>query len=268
MPFSDLSRESGNGGIAPTPANGTPVATYTSFKSARPFDAKPGFSGWGGARNRADRVSDNLSQSQASGIIEAAQFAAAIGLPFNCHVIIHWERAGVPHNQAAQATARFLKLASDWIAKSGAAVNKQTRDNGPRILSFAWVWARENDVSGYHSKGSHVHILLHLPLALNWSGWRVRRWVSRLTGKPYRAGVLRTTRIGGKVCAAFDTTAAYHANLSAVAGYLLKGTTVEAAKTLGLERLETGGRILGKRVATSQNIGKSARQRHSVCAKS
>ena len=158
MPFSGSSREGGNVGIAPSLETGMAVAIYNISKSAPPFDAEHGFSGWGGARNRADRVSDSLSLMQAKNIIEAAQYAAAIGLPFNRHVTIHWERAGVHDNRAAAATGRFLKLAGDWIAKRGPQFEYNQRKS-KRLARIAWAWVRENG----DGKGSHVHILMHLP---------------------------------------------------------------------------------------------------------
>lgn len=263
MPFSSSSREGGNGGIASNCASGTAVAIYSSSKSARPFDAKHGISGWGGARNRADRVSESLSLKQARSIMEAAQFAAAIGLPFNRHVTIHWERAGVPDNRAAAATARFLKLASDWLAKRNSKPDKQRAENGQGRLSFAWAWVRENDAGGDCSKGSHVHILLHVPLGAIWTAWRLRRWLERVSGQPYRKGVIRTARIGGSARAAATASVNYLINLDAVVRYVLKGASAKVARSIGLERWNAGGRIIGKRTAFSQNIGPAA-QRYSL----
>ena len=267
MPFSGSSREGGNGEIAPSLETGTAVAIYNSSKSARPFNAEHGFSGWGGARNRADRVSDSLSLNQASGIIEAAQFAAAIGLPFNRHVTIHWERAGVPDSRAAAATGRFLKLASDWIAKRGSKLDKQSKEIKRAVVSqFVWAWVRENEASGDDPKGSHVHILLHLPAGAAWSGWRVRRWLERISGKPYRAGIIRTARIGGTVRAAATAPAVYRANLAEVVGYVLKGSSLGTARALGLERIDLGGQIIGKRAGWAQNIGQASRERQAANA--
>ncbi len=257
MPFSGASRASGNGENPPASITGMAVALYNTSKSARPFDAEQGFNGWGGARNRADRSSDSLSLNQATGIIEAAQFAAAVGLPFNRHVTIHWERAGISDNRAAAATAHFLKLASDRLAKLVRKSVKQTGENRASTVSrLAWAWVRENDGGGDGPKGSHVHILLHVPTDLPWRGWQVRRWLERITGSRYRAGVIKTARIGGSLGAA---PAAYHANLAAVVGYVLKGASGDAQRALGLDRIESGGRVIGKRAATSQNIGRAAR---------
>ena len=260
MPFSGSSRPSGNGDLAPTSVTGTAVALYNKPKSARPFHAEQGLNGWGGARNRSDRSSDSLSLKQATGIIHAAQFAAAIGLPFNRHVTIHWERAGISDCEAARATARFLKLASDWIASRAGRWVLKTTENGNGASSwFTWVWVRENDVGGKGPKGSHVHILLHVPAELTWSGWQVRCWLERVTGNRYRAGVMKTARIGGSLRAAADNTAAYQANLAEVVSYLLKGASADVHRALGLARIESGGRVIGKRAATSQNIGLTAR---------
>lgn len=198
---------------------------------------------WGGRRNSASRTSDCLSLNQAANIIAAAQFSVAIGLPFNRHLTIHWEHAGIADVRAAWATGRFLKLAGDWI--------KKRRKNGS---SIAWAWVRENG----ESKGSHVHILLHVPAGMS-LGRMQRRWVSSITGKPYQARTIRTARIAGTAGAANAAPAAYLANLEAVVAYVLKGASPEAAQELGLERLEHGGRIVGKRAATSQNVGAKAR---------
>lgn len=182
--------------------------------------------------------------------MEAAQFAAAAGMPFNRHLTIHWQHAAIPDERAAWATGRFLKLASDWIAKKG----------GP----FAWAWVRENDgvSESLHArkKGSHGHILLHLPAGLRIGGMQ-RRWLRSITGQPYSASTIKTARIGGTASAAHSAPAVYAANLAQVVGYLLKGASRQAARELRLERLEAGGRITGKRAATSQNIGRAARQR-------
>lgn len=203
--------------------------------------------GWGGARNNATRTSDSLSLEQTANIIAAAQFAAAIGLPFNRHLTIHWQQAGIPDELAAWATGRFLKLAGDWL-------NKLEK-------TLAWAWVRENG----DGKGSHVHILLHLPTGTRLGNMQ-RRWLRLITGKPYSASTIKTARIGGTAGAAQTAPVAYQINLAAVVTYVLKGTSPAAARELGLERLERlepGGRIIGKRAATSQNIGRAARRRAS-----
>lgn len=183
-----------------------------------------------------------MSLAQAKNIIEAAEFAVATGMPFNRHITIHWQQAGIPDERAAWATGRFLKLAGDWIARRGG--------------RFAWAWVRESGAR----KGSHVHILMHLPSAAS-IGRLQRRWIRSITGQPYRASTIKTARIGGTAGAAQSAPVTYRANLAAVVGYVLKGACSTAARELGLDWLEPGGRITGKRAATSQNIGRASLRR-------
>jgi hypothetical protein len=97
-----------------------------------PFDVKHISKDWGGARNRADRVSHTLPLAKALAIIIAAYRAHSLGLSFNRHVTIHWTAAGIVDDQAAAATGRIIKLATDWMRTKG---NKA-----------AWTWVRENDM--------------------------------------------------------------------------------------------------------------------------
>lgn len=221
---------------------GTTLAIIPIAIGGATVSAKAGRNRWGGARNSASRTSDAVTLRQALGIIDAAQFAAQMGLPLNRHLTIHWDAAGVPDYEAAAATAAFLTLARDWLRK--------------RDAPFAWAWVRENG----EGKGTHVHILLHCrpELARAFSGMQ-RRWLRRITGKPYRARVIRSARIGGTLTAAQSAPALYFKNLDTVVGYLLKGASPKAARIIGLTRSEPGGRIIGKRCATSENIGRGAR---------
>ena len=156
---------------SPNLETGTLCAFSNSPKSERTFNAKPSFSTWGGARNRADRASNCVTLAQASRVILAAQRAYGIGLPLNRHVTLQWTRAGIEDFEAATATGAFLTLVRDWLRK---------RDG-----QFAYTWVREND-EGDGSKGSHVHILMHLPASTEWTYWRSRRWLERVTGRLMR----------------------------------------------------------------------------------
>ena len=197
--------------------------------------------GWGGARNRAGRMSDGIKLAHCLNLITAARYAAAAGLTLNRHVTIHWDKAGIPDGRAAWATGRLLKLASDWTAKGGGTV--------------AHLWCRENG----GGKGSHVHILLHV--AAGREPWRMMRgWLGSITRAPYRAGTIETNRVGGTANAWRATPEHYLHNLAATVAYIIKGASPAAAAALSLERIERGGTIIGKRCGTSQNIGRSARR--------
>ncbi len=211
------------------------------------IDAKHGFSRHalpqhGGARNRANRTSNALSLRQAETIIAAACKARAIGLPFNRFCSIHWEWAGLNDGEVANATSRFLKLATDW-----------SRTNGVRI---AWAWVRENDV-GDHSKGSHVHIMLHSPASLPIAR-QFRRWLKRITGKPYRKGVIKSVSIGRSLNCCNNNLEQYALNLDNVLAYICKGVSPADGRLLGLPRTEPGGVIIGKRSGVAQCLGKNA----------
>jgi len=203
------------------------------------LNAKPPVTGHGGARNSADRTSDALTESQVRALLLAIGRASAMGLPLNRHCTIHLERGGLTDAQAAMAVGAFLTLVRDWLRKCG--------------HPFAAVWVREDD-DGDGSKGSHVHILLHLPAGVQWAGWRNRRWLERVTRRRYVAGTIRTRIIGGTSKAAWTAPERFDANLGAVSGYVAKGASPAAVAALGLERWQPSGRIIGKRWGRSQNL--------------
>lgn len=189
----------------------------------------------GGARNCASRTSDGLTAKQARLLIEAALTAHAIGRPLNRHIIVHWEGAGVPDARAATATTAFLKYWREWLGGA-----------------TAYIWTRENG----DGKGSHLHILAHLPAARRMTGARSRRWLERITGRAYRAGTIRTKRIGGS---RDPDGPVYAVNLQVALAYVLKGADTDTAAALGIAH-EPGGCIIGKRCGTSRNIGARARR--------
>ena len=204
-----------------------------------PFNAKHRLS-WGGARNKASRVSHALPLDKAKRIIEAGDRALARRLAFNLFVTVHWEKSGLTDAQAAKATGDLIKLASDWMRYKGA--------------TALWGWVREND-KGDGSKGSHVHILLHCPASLPIAK-QFRRWLKRITGRAYAAGAIKTRRIGGTLNCYATNPALYRANLDAVLHYCIKGISPADAKVLPLQRQQQdGGIIIGKRAAWSQNLG-------------
>jgi hypothetical protein len=219
---------------------GTPFAIVITVQSEADFDDLSSSPSWGGARNRADRVSLRLPLSKAQAIIGAAYRAIGLGLPFNRFVTVHWTRAGIDDEQAAWATGRLVKLASDWAMHKG--------------VRIAWAWVREND-SGDGSKGSHVHMLIHCPAALH-IGRMWRRWIRRITGRPYVARVIKSARIGGTLNTYRSAPALYRHNLDAVLAYVCKGVHSADGVALGLPRTEPGGRIIGKRAAWSQCLAK------------
>ena len=215
-------------------ADGTALAILCkSSASSRPRHTQRH---WGGARNTASRQSDSIHPVKAVELVEAAQRAMAIGLPFNRHFTVHWAKAGLTDRQAGAATSRLLKLIRDWARKSGGEV--------------AYAWLRENGPG----KGSHSHILLHIPDGLKLS--LSRRWYRRVTGWTGRVPrfAVKTVCVAGTARAGQSSSDWYQANLAALLAYLLKGSDEATGKELGLAKWGEGGRIIGKRISISANL--------------
>lgn len=196
----------------------------------------------GGARNLAHRESHRLSAAQVANLIAAERHAALIGLPFNRMITLHWESAGVPLEGMAKATGRFTDLLTKALARHGSAT--------------AWIWTHENGAG----KGGHCHLLVHVPAALVPILTRLQRgWLRRITGSPYRKRVIFSRPIGGRLGLEGTSPLLHAGNLAEALGYVLKGADTTAAATHGLVRVEPGGRVIGKRCGTSQNIGRATR---------
>lgn len=239
----------------PPSETGTTFANYTESSSSALASIQPCGSGtWGGARNRADRVSDTLSQRQVDGLLAAAEFAMVTGRTFQRHWTVHYGKAGVADRDGARFVGRLLHL-----------VGKQARRAGCEMTA---LWVRER-ASG---KGEHVHILLHLPTDLTLRN-RTRLWIEAAGGK-YRPGVSMMRSIGGRLPGCPSITPAgivsdqcrheemhYRVNAAAVVRYLLKHATEPGGRRLGLKRCGERGRIVGKRCGWTQNIGAKARER-------
>lgn len=217
--------------------SGTALANIDNPKSAGSIPAR---GTWGGARNSASRTSQNLTLSQCQELIDAAGHAERLGLPFNRHWTVHYEKAGIAEADAVRFVGRLLKLLGDFARGR----------NAPK----AAIWVRE----GGPSKGGHVHILLHLPARVSLKG-RTRRWV-RLAGGVCVAGASFVRSVAGNLIAAEKGGEHYAHNLRVVREYLLKGASREACEALSLERGPIDqGQIVGKRCGTTQNIGQGQR---------
>jgi hypothetical protein len=164
-------------------------------------------------------------------------------------ITVHWEAAGVPLELMPKATGRFLDLLTKALA----------RRNG----ATAWIWVHENG----DGKGGHCHIIIHIPADLVPLVTRLQKgWLRAITGRKYVARVIHSKPIGGKLGLEISNPILHAENLSAVIKYVLKGADQEAAEMFNrdvagfrIERLDGGGRVIGKRCGTSQNIGRKAR---------
>lgn len=202
----------------------------------------PSSTGKGGARNRADRVSQALTLAQVARLKAAERHARQIGLPFTRMITIHWGAAGVPLQGMATATGRFIDLLTKTMARHGS----QT----------AWLWVHENG----EGKGGHCHLLAYVPPDLVGVVTGLQRgWLRRISGNAYRARVIRSRPIGGKLGVESGNRELHAKNLDIAFAYVLKGAEPKAVTCFGLELVEPGGHIIGKRCGASQNIGEKAR---------
>lgn len=203
----------------------------------------PCSTGRGGARNRAYRESHALTAAHVANLKAAERHAVAIGLPFTRMISIHWEAAGVPLAGMVKATGHFTDLMAKALARHGSRT--------------AWLWVHENG----DRKGGHCHLLAHVPadLVSVLTGLQ-RGWLRTITGQPYRARVIHSRPIGGRLGLEVGNPDLHEVNLEVALAYLLKGANPEAASQFGLGRLQPGGLVIGKRCSTSQNIGAKARK--------
>lgn len=226
--------------IEPVSETGTTLA-ITNFTSGVVADL-PHKTGRGGARNRSDRESHELTAAQVAHLRAAERHAETIGLSFTRMISIHWEAAGVPLAGMAKATGRFTDLITKALARHGSGT--------------AWLWTHENG----DRKGAHCHLLAHVPphLVPVVTGLQ-RGWLRRITGQPYRARVILSRPIGGRLGLERANPDLHAINLEVALAYVLKGARPEAAPQIAPDRLQPGGHVIGKRCGTSQNIGAKAR---------
>ncbi|MFV3074604.1 hypothetical protein [Niveispirillum fermenti] len=229
----------------PISADGTMVAVkYITSGVAALSATSPGR---GGARNRADRESHALTGAQVANLKAAERFAEKIGRPLTRMITIHWEAAGVPLGEMAKATGRFTDLMTKALARHGSPT--------------AWLWTHENVPGNGHAKGGHCHLLAHVPAPLVPALTALQRgWLRRITGRPYQARVIHSKPIGGRLGLETGNPDLHAINLETALSYVLKGASRMAASQSSLERLQPGGRVIGKRCGTSQNIGATARK--------
>lgn len=178
----------------------------------------------------------DIKLAAAENAIQAVGYASLIGLTLNRHVTVSWEHAQcVGRTQDIQG--KFLERYSKWIRYHG--------DSG------AYVWSIENGAAlGYHS-----HIFLHVPPQY------FRPFMAKLPdwidGDVDQSGGTRTYRV---------TTIKYGTGmnrlnpLKGVTRYILKAANDETSEMFCIiQRPDKAGVVVGKRIGTSQNIGRKAR---------
>ena len=95
------------------------------------------------------RATKYISMRQCSNLMEAVQFAKAIGLPLVAHLTLHWSLTDIGDDPNGALFAKVREGLNKWLHRRG--------------VAFAAVWSRERQ-SGGQSDVVHCHLLFHLPV--------------------------------------------------------------------------------------------------------
>jgi hypothetical protein len=190
----------------------------------------------GGARNRSDRESAELTIHQCEGLLRASERAVARGMSFNMHVTLNWFSMAIPARSSTPATVKFVELARGFLRTHG--------------YSLLWVYVQE--VGLQH--GSHTHLLLHIPPELRdafqrkWPAWK-KILIQKFAGHVVCAGRAKHSRSIGRSYLAFKTAPDLYARqLRAIVEYLMKGAPPEVLDRLLCSQTHRPcGLVFGKR---------------------
>ncbi len=191
----------------------------------------------GGARNRADRTSWQLTERQCRTLLEASFTAWEAGMPFNRFITLACGHGGIDAGDSVRTTGEFVRLAREWMDARGHAM--------------PWAWVQERG----DSFGQHAHLLLAVPAELE-PLFRPMplRWTKRLLPQGYVAGTLQTQRLQ---FAHKANPEAYRAELLGKLHYMLKCAPAALEEPLGMTgwgHVEWGQscRVIGKRLGAWQ----------------
>ncbi len=176
------------------------------------------------------RLSQEISAAQVENLVQAAGFAALIGLPLNRHLTILWKQANCI-GRVQDIQGRFIERLRKWLEYRGV------------VPAFVWVVERGRE------NGLHSHIVVHVPAAHREA---FRQMLPRWIDGDVDAKTVKLTSVRYRVGDGY---------LSAVKGllrYLLKGAARRSTNQLGITH-RPQGLVMGKRAGTSQNLGPLAR---------
>ena len=184
--------------------------------------------------------SKHLSLDQATNIIEAVDYARAIGLPLVAHATLHWSGTDVFDDPVGKLFARVREGLHKWLLRRGI----------PGGLTC--VWCREckalTDIV-------HCHLLFHLPVEYR-TGVRLLQTETalfRLVG-----------RHGGGILGEFAVNLKIHSDPDGL--YLIKGGDRKVWDHFNIRRewRKSQGIVHGKRCGLTESIGRAARNRWSL----
>lgn len=158
----------------------------------------------GGAHNRRNRESWQLSERDCRKLIGASEAAFAAGMPLNRFVTIAWGKGGICAEGSVAATGDFVRRARDWLGGHG--------------HSMPWVWVQECG----ERFGQHCHMLLQVAPELdNLFRPMPLRWVKAIVPSHYETGTLQCQKLAA-ARSAQNNPAAYEAQLQGKLHYMLK----------------------------------------------
>jgi hypothetical protein len=179
--------------------------------------------------------SDSLTNRQIQNMNEAAAFADEIGYPLNLCIDINWTRTWLGDDPDGQVLDRLMESSRKWLK--------------PRYVPvFAQIEVRECP----HGC-SNAHILVHCPSP------RIPAFKQHV-----RSVLTDACRRLDKGAVVFRLVGSGNPTAKAALGkllYLSKGADPDTAEHFNIDR-SPQGRIYGKRISVSQDISRSARQRH------
>jgi hypothetical protein len=180
--------------------------------------------------SRRRRRTTHITKKQTENLIYALEFADAIGLPLNTSVDINWVMcAGFTDDRTR--IAHLQERLSKWCKRNG--------------FPLTMIWVREMGEYG----NSNLHILLHLPPKLTRKNYKQFRLALERTLEP-EGGTADERAI--RIQSAYDAFGKLR--------YMLKGIEERHAQQFGL-KASFQGELEGKRVGSTQNIGKTARKK-------
>ena len=189
------------------------------------------------ARPYRPHGSKHLSLDQATNIIEAVDYARAIGLPLVAHATIHWSGTVVFDDPDGKLFAKVREGFHKWLIRRGV------------VGGLTCVWCRECKA---HTDIVHCHLLFHLPIEYR-AGARFLQTEAAL----YRL----VGRHGGGILGEFAVKLVIHADPDGL--YLIKGGDKEVWERFKIRKewRKSQGIVRGKRCGTTENIGPAERTR-------
>ena len=188
-------------------------------------------------RRYSPHGSKHLSLDQATNIIEAVDYARAIGLPLVAHATIHWCGTVAFDDPNGKLFAKVREGLDKWLIRRGV------------TSGLTCVWCRECRA---HTDIVHCPLLFHLPVEyrMGASFLQTEAALFRLVG-----------RHGGGILGEFAVKLTIHSDPDGL--YLLKGGNREVWDHFHIRKewRTSQGIVHGKRCGTTENVGPAERGR-------